>query len=144
MKFPAALACCAVRNEPCRLEQDVDLFDSTHVAGQDKERQSRQGEPRQETGASVYLSWLRNGFELGRRISSPVRGLPRSATRYQAVVRARSEVWSEVNNCKRHRSHDTFDNRLSPDIYRKVCSRQGSSHCGESSTSLWPNQLARV
>jgi len=56
MKFPVAPAYYAVGNETGRREQDVDWFDSTQATGQNKERSSRQGQARQETGAPVYLS----------------------------------------------------------------------------------------
>jgi hypothetical protein len=61
MKYPPALAYYVVRNESCRLQQDVDWCDATAMAVQEKSRQAkrrRQGEYRQETCAWIFRMGL--------------------------------------------------------------------------------------
>jgi hypothetical protein len=61
MKYPAARAYYGVRNESCRLQQDVDWCDGTPTVVQEKSRQAksrRQGERRQETGAWICIPRL--------------------------------------------------------------------------------------
>jgi hypothetical protein len=73
MKYLPALAYYGVRNQSCRLQQDVYRCYATAMAAQEKSRQAkrrRQGEYRQEIGAWVHISRLGMVALIGQPIPS--------------------------------------------------------------------------